>query len=164
MPAPKGKTVGSIIIVAGLWLWLVFVLGTISVCWLIRCPNKGWRRVGLALLVSCSNKSVCALCSMPRCSLKARHAVLSKCLRILLHAPLQPGSSTCCSSLSVDLLNPSLQPGSPGGDSHSSDDDGANEMLETWIIMEYCEKASLERAIFQGRFKRRSDEQPEMVS
>ena len=66
------------------------------------------------------------------------------------------------------LLYPSLQPGSPGGDSHSSDDssddEGANEMLETWIIMEYCEKASLERAIVQGRLKRRSDEQPEMVS
>ena len=30
--------------------------------------------------------------------------------------------------------------------------------------MEYCEKGSLERSILQGRFKRRSDKQPEMVS
>jgi hypothetical protein len=55
------------------------------------------------------------------------------------------------------------QPGSPGSEEHSSDDDGTNDVLETWIIMEYCEKGSLERTVLQGRF-RRADEQPEMVS
>jgi hypothetical protein len=32
------------------------------------------------------------------------------------------------------------------------------------MIMEFCEKGSLERSNFQGRFKRATDGQPEMVS
>ena len=32
------------------------------------------------------------------------------------------------------------------------------------MIMEYCEKGSLERSIFQGKFKKAADAQPEMVS
>jgi hypothetical protein len=32
------------------------------------------------------------------------------------------------------------------------------------MIMEFCEKGSLERAINHGTFVRRSDRQPEMVS
>ena len=32
------------------------------------------------------------------------------------------------------------------------------------MIMEYCERNSLEKAIFSGKFRRRADGGPEMVS
>jgi hypothetical protein len=32
------------------------------------------------------------------------------------------------------------------------------------MIMEFCEKGSLERAVSRGKFNRREDRQPEMVS
>jgi hypothetical protein len=45
-----------------------------------------------------------------------------------------------------------------------STDDEQDDLLETWMILEYCERGSLERAIKQGRFKKAANGQPEMVS
>jgi hypothetical protein len=49
-------------------------------------------------------------------------------------------------------------------DSDSSQEGLGADITETWMIMEYCDKGSLERAIFGGRFKRKDDACPEMVS
>eukprot|EP00883_Tetradesmus_obliquus_P005433 jgi/Sobl393_1/1585/SZX64196.1 len=48
------------------------------------------------------------------------------------------------------------------GSNHSSDNE-QRDVLETWIIMEFCEKGSLERAVSRGKFVRREDRQPEMI-
>ncbi|WIA11808.1 hypothetical protein OEZ85_011900 [Tetradesmus obliquus] len=48
------------------------------------------------------------------------------------------------------------------GSNHSSDNE-QRDVLETWIIMEFCEKGSLERAVSRGKLVRREDRQPEMI-
>ena len=46
----------------------------------------------------------------------------------------------------------------------TNDSDGEGiDLLETWMLMEFCERGSLERAIKQGKFRRAADGQPEMV-
>eukprot|EP00775_Hariotina_reticulata_P004708 gene4708-4959_t len=56
-----------------------------------------------------------------------------------------------------------------GGVGAAVDSDGGGrgseqpDLMETWMIMEFCEKGSLERAINHGTFVRRSDRQPEMI-
>lgn len=51
---------------------------------------------------------------------------------------------------------------SSASDSDSSESGSPPDLLETWIIMEFCERGSLERALKLGKFKAR-DGQPEMV-
>jgi hypothetical protein len=48
--------------------------------------------------------------------------------------------------------------------SSSGSEDEQSEALETWMVLEFCEKGSLQRALSQGRFKRRNSQQPDMVS
>jgi hypothetical protein len=57
--------------------------------------------------------------------------------------------------------------GSNAGSDNSSASDSSEsgsppDLLETWIIMEFCERGSLERALKLGKFKAR-DGSPEMV-
>ncbi|WIA11806.1 hypothetical protein OEZ85_011898 [Tetradesmus obliquus] len=49
--------------------------------------------------------------------------------------------------------------------SNSSDgsDDEAADNEETWMVLEFCDKGSLQRALLQGRFKRRDSQQPDMI-
>eukprot|EP00879_Flechtneria_rotunda_P007950 GHRR01008329.1.p1 GENE.GHRR01008329.1~~GHRR01008329.1.p1 ORF type:complete len:1448 (+),score=551.05 GHRR01008329.1:1287-5630(+) len=47
--------------------------------------------------------------------------------------------------------------------SSNSSFDVQKDILETWMLMEFCEKGSLERAIGLGRFIRRQDQKPEMI-
>jgi hypothetical protein len=57
---------------------------------------------------------------------------------------------------------------------HHSDSNNSNssegsyeeqsEALETWMVLEFCEKGTLQRALSQGRFKCRDSAQPDMVS
>jgi hypothetical protein len=48
--------------------------------------------------------------------------------------------------------------------SSEGSDEEQSEALETWMVLEFCEKGSLQRALSQGHFKRRDSAQPDMVS
>eukprot|EP00775_Hariotina_reticulata_P008839 gene8839-9018_t len=50
-----------------------------------------------------------------------------------------------------------------GSSTNSDTGEEPPELTETWMIMEFCEKGSLERAISHGTFIRRCDRQPEMI-
>eukprot|EP00877_Chromochloris_zofingiensis_P004213 jgi/Chrzof1/13793/Cz08g12190.t1 len=54
---------------------------------------------------------------------------------------------------------------SSGDEEHSNSGSQAAraEILETWMILEYCERGSLDRAVSAGRFVRRDNQQPEMI-
>lgn len=60
---------------------------------------------------------------------------------------------------SADEINASSSSNSSDG---SYDEAADNE--ETWMVLEFCDKGSLQRALLQGRFKRRDSQQPDMVS
>lgn len=52
---------------------------------------------------------------------------------------------------------------SSSGQSGSGTDAPPDSMLETWIILQFCERGSLDRAVKLGKFLRKTDGQPEMV-
>jgi hypothetical protein len=53
---------------------------------------------------------------------------------------------------------------SDSSNSSEGSDDEQNEALETWMVLEFCEKGSLQWALSQGHFKRSDSAQPDMVS
>jgi hypothetical protein len=53
---------------------------------------------------------------------------------------------------------------SDSSNSSKGGDEEQSEALETWMVLEFCEKGSLQRALSQGRFRRRDSAQPDMVS
>jgi hypothetical protein len=53
---------------------------------------------------------------------------------------------------------------SDSSNSSEGSDEEQSEALETWMVLEFCEKGTLQRALSQGRFKRRDSAQPDMVS
>ncbi|KAF6265892.1 hypothetical protein COO60DRAFT_768059 [Scenedesmus sp. NREL 46B-D3] len=77
------------------------------------------------------------------------------------------GTEPATSALDKRSPQPSAQQGEDddagaSGSNHSSDNE-PRDVLETWMIMEFCEKGSLERAVSRGKFVRREDRQPEMI-
>jgi hypothetical protein len=53
---------------------------------------------------------------------------------------------------------------SSSSNSSGGSDEEQSEALETWMVLEFCEKGTLQRAMSQGRFKRRDSAEPDMVS
>ena len=56
-----------------------------------------------------------------------------------------------------------LQAEGSASDQSDHESAGQSDLLETWMIMEYCEKGSLERGIAGGHFLK-ADGSPDMVS
>eukprot|EP00878_Enallax_costatus_P001186 GHUV01001328.1.p1 GENE.GHUV01001328.1~~GHUV01001328.1.p1 ORF type:complete len:1396 (+),score=459.68 GHUV01001328.1:226-4413(+) len=70
-------------------------------------------------------------------------------------------------SSNLNQLSPAAEAVEGGDNDSSSSNDGNDEpqkdVLETWMIMEFCEKGSLDRAVTRKRFIRKEDGQPEMI-
>ena len=61
-------------------------------------------------------------------------------------------------------MRPVTPPSYDGGSIASDNEGDDNDLMETFIIMEYCEGGPLDKEIRQGRFKREEEGGPDMVS